>query len=1165
MEEVVDVKVLGPTEVRHDGSPLALRGAKPRQLLVLLAIRANSPVPTEQLIEELWEGDPPPSAATALRVHFGRLRGVLEPHRSPSTPSARLPAGPHGYLLRLEPDELDTERFERKVQAARRANADGDPARAVPQLTEALDLWRGPALVDVRDLSAGRSEIVRLDELHAVAFEELADARLALGEHTLVIDVLAAAIDEFPLRETLTARLMVALYRSARAPDALRAYAALATRLDESGTVPSEALRRLEEDVLLQRVSLDFVARAEVGLVHLHLPTVRMIGRRQEFRDLFSETCAAPSEQVPLNLVAGPAGIGKSVLVRALGDRVEREGRLVVVGMCELHPSEPYAPLGTILRTLRRLSGAADVYGTDPLDMAFFDPGSAALGTRQDDVDRRTAQFRLFETLADVLARGGAGAVVVIEDLHWAERPTLLLLRHLIRHPSLTGVSFVATYRDDDISGERLEMIQTLAPPSQCRIHCLRPFHDGEVRSLVHAIAPPEMAGLLADHASTLCDITGGNPFFLRELLREVDDELLKHATDDDVLEALSQLAPAGVRALIHRRVERLTQSSRSVLEVAAVLNEGITTGLLADVCDTAPEAVMDAVEECLAVRLLVEDLDDFERFMFPHSLVRNAVYVGVPEAQRMEIHRRIAVAMSQESGASVRIATLARHFCEAAPLGLHREAAAYAEQAGVDAERHLMFSQAVTWYERAVELQKSTERDDRAWGQLQLALGRAYGLDKHTSRAQEAFVAAAEAARRIGDPALLADVALAADGPWSAGSDYQAATLPLLEEALGRLDDTDDGRRVRLLAGIASDLYYVDAEREGYVARQAVEIAANLDDREAKAAAQVALHRWSTHDPSARSTRLALSRSACDEVLRTGPPGELSLLLQRSLLSDLLENAEIVEFHDVLTRYEEQASVVGSPRDIYWAMALRATEATLHGNLSTADQMARGAALRGHELEQLSDGALILQRFVIRYQQARLAEELPLLRKIHRPDSVFRAGAALAATALSEAESHDSATEIVWKTLGDDGSGLRRDVFWIGAVALFSGVAARSADHQLQRLLHQLLLPCRDHVVVFGSGGAVLGSAHYWLGLLSAALGDIDAAYFQFHQAITVADLMDAPFWRAEAELASARLLSNPGPNERSKRAAQFAASARATAQRLGFGRIVGELPEIL
>ncbi len=117
----MELRILGPTEVRHGGSPVSLPGAKPRQLLVLFAMRPNRPVPAEELIEELWDGEPPPSAATALRVHVARIRQVLELDRDPATPSGRLPAGPHGYLLRIEPDELDVQRFERLIVLAREA------------------------------------------------------------------------------------------------------------------------------------------------------------------------------------------------------------------------------------------------------------------------------------------------------------------------------------------------------------------------------------------------------------------------------------------------------------------------------------------------------------------------------------------------------------------------------------------------------------------------------------------------------------------------------------------------------------------------------------------------------------------------------------------------------------------------------------------------------------------------------------------------------------------------------------------------------------------------------------------------------------------------------------------------------------------------------------
>jgi tetratricopeptide (TPR) repeat protein len=238
--------------------------------------------------------------------------------------------------------------------------------------------------------------------------------------------------------------------------------------------------------------------------------------------------------------------------------------------------------------------------------------------------------------------------------------------------------------------------------------------------------------------------------------------------------------------------------------------------------------------------------------------------------------------------------------------------------------------------------------------------------------------------------------------------------------------------------------------------------------------------------------------------------------------------------------------------------MALRATEATLHGDLVLAEQMARGAALRGYELEQLSDGALLLQRFVIRYQQDRLAEERPVLQKAVRAGSVFQAGAALLATALSESGSHDQACQVAWKTLGSDGTALSPDVYWLAAVALFSGVAARGEDRELQELLELLLAPCSNHVVVFGVGGAILGSAHLWLGLLDAALGAKDAAISHQREALAVANQIDGPFWAAQSQMELSKLLGSRGLGNETKEAARLRQTSVATAEQFGFARIL-------
>ena len=280
--------------------------------------------------------------------------------------------------------------------------------------------------------------------------------------------------------------------------------------------------------------------------------------------------------------------------------------------------------------------------------------------------------------------------------------------------------------------------------------------------------------------------------------------------------------------------------------------------------------------------------------------------------------------------------------------------------------------------------------------------------------------------------------------------------------------------------------------------------------------------------------------------------------MLQRELLADILESGSVGEFKTTLLDYEQNSQRLGSPSDIYWSMALRATEATLHGDLVLAEQLARGAALRGYEFDQLSDGALLLQRFLIRYQQGRLAEELPVLRKVAHANSVFRAGAALTATALSEAGRTERACEVVWKTLGSDGSELPRDVYWLAAIALFGGVAARGPDQELQALLVRLLTPCSDHLVVFGVGGAVLGSSHYWLGLLSEALGAIDSAIDHHFKAWAVADNIEGPFWAAESQIELSRLLAARGLGSDMQESVRLADASFATAQHFGFGRIL-------
>ena len=960
----MELRILGPTEIRHDGSPVSLRGAKPRQLLVLLAMRPNRSVPSEELIEELWEGDPPPSAATALRVHIGRLRQVLELDRNPSAPNGRLPAGPHGYVLRVEPDELDVQRFERLLVLAREADAHGDPGAAVPRLTEALDLWRGAALADARDLSATRAEIARLEELRIVAIEQLADVRLSLGDHSLVIDSLTAAIKEHPLRERLTESLMRALYRSGRQGDALRAYADLARRLDEDlGIAPSARLRRLEEDVLLQRSTLDFVAPRSMShaIPQRGWSSVRFIGRRNELRRLVELYDEAREGQRRSALVVGPPGIGKTTLVEEYCERLRCHGAVPLFGYCDPDPAGDYQPVAEILRALvKRLDDSSR--SALPAALRLVLPELAADESSSDvsrDANAPGAQFRLFDAIATTLERlAETPIVLVVEDIHWADRPTLALLRYLQRHPGLDHLLVIATLRDDEFIGERAELIEHLAPRANTTTLRLDGFGDYEVRALIRSAALPEAMPMIIDASGTLQGITGGNPYFLRELLRELDEEPAKSDVEGDLARTLATIAPAGVRAVVDRRLDRLTDRAREVLDAASVLGGDVSVDLLASMCRIPSAAVFHALEESLAARLLVEDFDDVERYLFPHMLTRNAVYAAITPDRRILLHRRAGEALEQsEVVTSRRCVDLARHFGEAAPLGLEDKAAEYAAQAGDDAAGRSAPGESGALVRIGGAAPCGPADDVRAIAAgCSLRVRAPPANDGRLELARAPYLAAADFARGGRDAALLADVALAADGPWTSDPEFQLTVLPGLERSTHRprslrprppgADPERD--RVRPVLHRPRPRRRSRARRRR-PARDNPTILAHSDRRSLSIVGSLTGPR---RDRSGRWSRRTPGSSWLE-----GGPRALQLLIHRSLLSDLVENAMMVEFDAGLDEYERSATEFGSPRDIYWAAALRATQATWRGDLVAAEQPVAGATAR-QRADQASAGA---------------------------------------------------------------------------------------------------------------------------------------------------------------------------------------------------------------
>ncbi|BBY25859.1 hypothetical protein MSTO_60640 [Mycobacterium stomatepiae] len=252
----VELGVLGPLQVRQDGTPVAIPGAKPRAILTMLGLNDASVVPADALIKLLWGDDPPRTAAKALQTHISALRRALGDGLVVT----------EGAGWRLDGADVDATRYKSAAKAGRDAATIGDTSQAAVRLEAALALWRG--VPELPDGQRGVSEKTRWIESHAALVEDRADALLATGRAAEVIGDLEAAVAEAPLRERRWGQLMLALYRAGRQGEALAAYQRVRSLLaDELGVDPGPELRRLETAIVAQDSSLDVA-------VTQHLPSV---------------------------------------------------------------------------------------------------------------------------------------------------------------------------------------------------------------------------------------------------------------------------------------------------------------------------------------------------------------------------------------------------------------------------------------------------------------------------------------------------------------------------------------------------------------------------------------------------------------------------------------------------------------------------------------------------------------------------------------------------------------------------------------------------------------------------------------------------------------------------------------------------------------------------
>lgn len=1153
---MVRYAILGPIELRDGDRKVAVGGPRQVALLALLLLNANRALSRDLLIDALWDDFGPTGAVKRLQVAIARLRRTLKVNDPQGDSVLQTVAG--GYLLAVGPGELDAEVFQTRMQEGRRALEGGDAAGAQALLRDALDMWRGPALAQVTYKEFAQPEIRRLEELRLAALEARVDCELQLGEHGGLVGELESLVAAHPGRERLAAQLMVALYRCGRQGNALDVYTRTRAYLSgEQGLEPGPTLRTLQAEILAQSPALQLGAAdpglgvavdspaadqadagRSAGLTRpitlalprsLHVPgDFPFVGRDAELerlRERWRQVCSGERAAVVLG---GEAGIGKTRLASELARAVHEQGALVVYGRCDEGLAVPYQPFVQALRPY------ASAVGLDRLRAELGDvapelgrllPELAGLGepVRADPESERFALFEAVAALLEAMTRDQP-ALLVLDDLHWAAPPTLLLLRHLVRSDRRFSVLLLGAYRETDLDAGQ-PLAQLLAD-----LHCdagterlsIGGLDDAAIAKLLQMAVGYPLDERAAELVHVLGTQTAGNPFFIRELLAHA-------ATSGERLNAgvtAAQLqVPEGLRQVIVQRVARLSASAGCTLSVAAATGQTFSFVLLERVLGEN-SGVLDALEEAVAAGLLVEAGQD--EYVFVHALLRQTIYEQLGSARRMRLHHQLGEAIEALGNTEAHVEALAHHFAQAAADGQGAKAAKYALIAGRSAIARLGYEEAAAHYERGLEAHVvSGQPQDERRCELLLALGEARWKTGQLDKARQAYEQAADLAEKLGDPTSLAHAALGFCGPHrpEAAAAVTRPVVGLLGRALATLGDDDSPLRARLMGRLAATLAYADVEhRNPMLALQALEIARRAGEKATLADVLASAHR-ATRGPDTLHESIALAAElgrVADEV----GDHELRILAHRWLIAHLHELGDIEAVERELEALQ-RLSETRRERYFKWNLAvLQANHAYLGGRLEHCETLAHNAL--AHSFEGHDDAAAHIfgtQIVLIRREQGRLDELVEAIEGFAVQYPEFVSWRCALASTYAQLQRTAQARQELEALAGADFGDLPRDAFWLSSMLSLCEAVVFLDDVPRAALLYKLLLPYAERCVVIVALPC-LGSASRPLGMLATTLSRYEEAARHFQQALKTNAQIRSPLWIAHTEHDYARML---------------------------------------
>ncbi len=855
-----------------------------------------------------------------------------------------------------------------------------------------------------------------------------------------------------------------------------------------------------------------------------------------------------------LMLISGEAGQGKTTLMAEAARRAFDDGACVLFGHCEEDLATPYQLFSEALGHYvahapgDQILAHVEAHGSELSrlvpTLASRVPGLPP--SKATDAD--TERYLLFAAVVGLLASISMSqpVVLVLDDLQWADKGSLLLLRHLVAAEQSMRVLILGTYRDSELSRSR-PLLDTLAAlHRQQRVSRLElvGLDDAGVLALMEALAGYTLDDAAVSLAHAVYRETDGNPFFVSELLRHLSEtgaifqDVTGRWVTDDAMDRAT--LPQSVREVIGARVGRLGEKAETVLSLAAVIGRDFDLDLLAKASETSEEELLDILDAATTVAL-VRDLGEVQGyFNFAHALIQHTLYDDLGPNRRAAAHRVVAEALEDICGhrPGNRIGELARHWFNATQPRNLVKALEYSRQAADAALSALAPADALRYYTQALDLYARSDDPDAVLG-LDLAIGLGTAQRQTGDPAfRQTLIDAARRAASDGDAERLAAAALANDrGFYSAVGAIDVEKVEILEMAAD-LISANTAERALVLATLCSELAHGSPlERRRALADEAVAIADSLGDDGVMVRVLNHIH-VALQVPSLLELSLSRTADALARAERIGDPVQVFWAAQWRAEA-AARAGDIDEMDRCISLNGAMAELLDQPMFTWDHTFVSALPAQIAGETDRAEQLATKALEIGTGCGQ-PDASIIFgaQFMIVSGQRGTMNDLAPLIEEMaaKTPDISRWLFSSLLAKAHVEGDRTDDARALLEQFAAADFD-LPLDQTWLTGMVDFAEAAIECRDPKYAEAIFEQLAPWSDQLPA--TGGSALGPVSHYLGGLATVLRHYDQADTYFAQAAEFNERTGAKFFDARTNLLWGTMLaerSRPGDAERAR-----------------------------